>query len=180
MRKRGVFTLLLTVGIGTLLAAQDPCETTVQELKLPRRIKTRGEPKMMRWEDVDKVLNEAAKRLGDQPCKLRFRDLFYVKEKEEVWFPLTNSVVRLVPDESLAGLPVSTREGVELGPYVGKVRYERAGNLYAVRSYSLYYFQYRGSDERIHAVGERLLLDEFGVPWSQLQDRVALVTGTEK
>ncbi|GAB4251969.1 MAG: hypothetical protein Kow00109_27580 [Acidobacteriota bacterium] len=180
MRRRAFLAIILAAWMGPLAAAPGPCQAVLQDLKLPRRIKTRGKPKMMRWEDIDKVLNEVDRRLRDHSCELRFRDLFYVKEKEEVWFPLTNSVVRLVPEESLVGLPVYTKEGVELGPFAGKVRYERAGNLYAVRSYSLYYFQYRGGDDKIHAVGERLLLDEFAIPWSRLQERTALVTGAER
>ncbi|HRR26914.1 MAG TPA: hypothetical protein P5300_09480 [Acidobacteriota bacterium] len=164
----------IVLSVAVAVQAQDGCLELLQGMELPKRVKTRGKPKFMKWEDIDKALNEAAERLKGSDCSLRFEQIFAVKEKEEVWFPLTNSVVRLVPEESLVGLPVFTRGGDELGRYESRIRYERAGDLYASKSYTLYYFQYRSSDGKLHAVGERLLLDEFGVPWSQLKSRVAL------
>ncbi len=173
MRRVAAF-LTLAILATPLLAAQD-CQDVVLEMKLPRKLKTRGKPRMGRWEVVDKTLNELSQRLQGKSCRLTFGQIFD-NGRDDVLFPLTNTVVRIVPEESLSGLTVITREGNELGPYQGRVRFDRSGGLYALDKYTLYYFQYRGSDSQVHAAGTRLLLDEFGVRWSELRNRVAFDT----
>lgn len=172
---RRVAGLLALVLLGTpLLAAQD-CQDIVLEMKLPKKLKTRGKPRMARWEIVDRTLNDLAQRLQGRSCRFTFGQIFE-NGRDDVLFPLTNTVVRIVPEASLSGLTVITREGHELGPYEGRVRFDRSGGLYALDKYSLYYFQYRGSDSQVHAAGTRLLLDDFGVRWAELRDRAALDT----
>lgn len=154
----------------------ESCDEIVTDLKLPKKIKTRGKPKVAKWEDVDKMLSEISERFEVTECGLTFAEIFRLKD-ENVFFPLTNSAVRIAPAEAFEGLTVFTKEGFELGPYVGRVKYEKSGGLYARKSYELYYFQYRDSDGRMQSVGNRLLLDEFTVRWSNLKDRVAVQSG---
>lgn len=172
---RQVICVLVLMLFGApALEAQD-CQSTAIEMKLPRKLKTKGKPRMARWEQVDKTLNDLSARLQGVSCSFTFGQIFE-NGREDVLFPLTNSVVRIAPEPTFNGLTVVTREGNELGPYEGRVRYERSGGLYARQSYALYHFQYRGSDSQIHAVGSRLLLDEFGVRWVDLRNRTAIDT----
>jgi hypothetical protein len=154
----------------------DSCAEVVADLKLPKKMKTRGKPKVCKWEDVDEMLSELSERFNGTDCKLTFGEIFRHKD-EDVYFPLTNSAVRIAPEEAFTGLTVFTKEGFELGPYAGRVRYERSGGLYARKSYQLYYFQYNDSAGKMQSVGNRLLLDEFVVKWPGLLDRVAVRSG---
>ncbi len=156
----------------------DSCAELVADLKLPKKMKTRGKPKIAKWEDVDKMLSELSERFDGTDCKLTFGEIFRHKD-EKVYFPLTNTAIRIAPEEAFTGLVVFAKEGFELGPYVGRVRYERSGGLYARKSYQLYYFQYRDSDQKNQSVGNRLLLDEFVVKWPDLLDRVAVEPGED-
>lgn len=173
MRQAAWVLILMLLGVPYVEAAD--CQAVATELKLPRKLKTRGKPKMLRWEDVDKTLNALSQRLQGSACSFTFAQVFSYG-KDDALFPLTNSMIRIAPEDALSGLAVITKEGDELGPFEGRVRYERAGGLYARQSYSLYHFQYKGSDGQLHAVGSRLLLDEFGVKWTDLQNRVAIDT----
>ncbi len=169
--------LLLAANLVSPMAAQD-CRTVLKEMKLPKKLKTRGKPKVLKWEDIDKVLNDIDLRLQGQTCSFTFGQLFSTKN-EDAYFPLTNSLIRLVPESALSKLKVFNKEGDELGQFVGKVRYERTGGLYARDSYILYYFQYEASNGELESVGgqgSQLLLDAFTAPWSELKDRVALST----
>ena len=154
----------------------DSCEEVVADLKLPKKMKTRGKPKIAKWEDVDKMLSELSERFDGTDCELTFGEIFRHKD-ENVYFPLTNTAVRIAPEEAFTGLVVFAKEGYELGPYAGRVKYERSGGLYARKSYQLYYFQYKDSGGKMQSVGNRLLLDEFVVKWPGLLDRVAVKSG---
>jgi hypothetical protein len=171
------FILLLVANALAPVVAQD-CPEVLREMKLPKKLKTRGKPKVLKWEDVDGVLNDVDKKLQGDTCSFAFNQLFSTKNKD-AYFPLTNSVIRLVPEASLTGLKVFNNEGDELGTFAGKVRYERTGGLYARRSYVLYYFQFEDSNGQLQSVGgqsSQLLLDRFTVRWSELKGRVALST----
>ncbi|UCF37713.1 MAG: hypothetical protein JSU96_02275 [Acidobacteriota bacterium] len=154
------------------LVAQD-CASVAAQMKLPKKIKTRGKPKVVKWEDVDKVLAELTERLQGSQCSLTFAQVFNPKGKEEeLNFPLTNNLIRIAPENTFEGLPVKTKEGDLLGPYLGRARYERSGGLYASGGYSLYYFQYQREGGQPQSVGNRLLLGDFTVPWAGLKDKV--------
>jgi len=157
----------------------DSCEEVVADLKLPKKMKTRGKPKVAKWEDVDEMLSKLSEGFNGTDCQLTFGEIFRHKD-EEVYFPLTNSAVRIAPEEAFIGLMVFSKEGFELGSYVGRVKYERSGGLYARKSYQLYYFQYKDSAGKMQSVGNRLLLDDFVVKWPDLVDRVAVKSGEVK
>ena len=176
MKWMGLILLLVANALSPVVA-QD-CPKVLREMKLPKKLKTRGKPKVLKWEDVDGVLNDVDKKLQDDACSVTFDQLFSSKN-EDAYFPLTNSVIRLVPEASLKGLKVFNNEGDELGTFAGKVRYERTGGLYARSSYVLYYFQFEDSNGQLQSVGgqsSHLLLDRFTVSWSELKGRVALST----
>ena len=157
------------------VAWPDSCQELAADLKLPKKMKTRGKPKVAKWEDVDKMLSELSERIAGTDCRLTFGEIFRHKD-EDVYFPLTNSAIRIVPEDAFTGLTVFTKEGFELGPYSGRVKYERSGGLYARKSYQLYYFQYQDSSGKMQSVGNRLLLDDFVVKWPDLMDRTAIAS----
>lgn len=173
MKRVGLFLTLLFVSLPPVQA--EDCQDLLREMELPEELDTRGKPRVAEWEEVDKILNEVVQRLEGRSCRLTFGQIFRT-DREELFFPLTNSVVRIVPEDAFNGTTVYTNEGTELGPYVGRVRYERSGNLYAQTSYSLFYFQYRGSDDKLHSVGSQLLLDSFVVEWEDIKDLTAVET----
>jgi len=160
----------------------------------PCKVKKRRRPRMIRWEDVDRCLNQAAARvdweaLSERLARLRadaqgvsetefqaaveaslasralpFEQALAVKD-ENVLLPLTNSVLRFLPENSLTGLMVSDKTGTKLGEFVGIYVYERLGGLASANTYRLFLFQYTDLNGNVQAAPDKLLLDSYGVPW---------------
>ena len=149
-----------------------PCRSVLQERKLPVKLKTRGPVQTARWEQVDEVLAGLDRDLKTLDCEFRFNELFET-DHEKLHMPLTNNVVRTVPESSLAGLPVFNPSQERLGDYVSRVKYTRTGGLVRTDSYTLYYFQYQDSEGEMHTSGSQLLLDSYRVRWSDIAERVA-------
>lgn len=161
---------------------------------LPCELKSRGKPKMLRWEEVDRCLNDAANRVDSAEMSRRLAQLqsgaakvspgqferavaasleahallyervFNVKNPE-VLLPLTNSLLKYLPAGSLENLPVTDKYGTDLGTFAGTYAYERTGGLASANTYRLALFQYRDRDGNIQTAADKLLLDSFGVPW---------------
>ncbi len=160
----------------------------------PCKIKRRGKPRMMRWEEVDRCLNDAASRVDWNRLSLRlegvrasiqgysladfaaaveaslsagaltFERLFKI-EDENILLPLTNSLLKFLPADSLMGLPVSDKFGTQVGTFAGVYSYERTGGLATANRYRLALFQYTDRNGNLQSASEKLLLDSFGVPW---------------
>ena len=176
----------------------------------PCEIKGRGKPKMMRWEQVDRCLNDAANRV-DWPAfsrqletarsgtagitlsefdaavqaslaehALTYDSVFVVKTKNEILLPLTNSLLRFVPDDSLTGLPVSDKVGTQVGTFTGLYSYERSGGLASANMFRLVLFQYTDKNGQVQSASDRLLLDSFGVPWKDARTRKGFRLTMEK
>lgn len=139
----------------------------------PKKIKTRGKPKVARWEDVDKVLarlEEVRAALSDRRS-LTFADLFLI-ENDEVLFPLTHSVLKHADEAGLNGLPVFTRAGEELGRFAGKYVYEKRGGTIGPEGYDLTYFQYNDKQGRLQVAAAGPygpLLDNFCLRWGDIK-----------
>ncbi|MEJ2079181.1 MAG: hypothetical protein P8Z74_14400 [Acidobacteriota bacterium] len=54
MKKIGLCVLLAALASPVVLA-QD-CGSLLQDMKLPEKVGTQGKPRMIKWEEVDKVL----------------------------------------------------------------------------------------------------------------------------
>ena len=171
MSRMFVCVLMMTALMASVWAE---CEAIGAEFKVPVKLKTRGKPKVGKWEKVDEILNGIGENLGSADCKFTFGELFKTKQQEELYFPLTNSVLRIAPEESFTGITVFTKEGTALGTFSNRVRYERAGGLQVKKSYSVYYFQYKNPADKLQSVGHRLLLDDFVVKWIDIKDKVAV------
>lgn len=166
--------------------------------KFPCKMDTGGKPKMIRWQDVEKCMNEAEERIDWQTLTQKIEDLrqeggfsraefyeavqssmsehaipynrvFKVKKKD-VLLPLSNTVLKFLPDGSLMDLPVfSKRLKEQIGTFAGAFTYERSGGLSAATTYRLSMFQYKDTkgDLQMPSLQNRLLLDSFGVPWEE-------------
>ena len=156
-------------------AASPDCESILPGLKVPAKLKTRGKPKRGRWENVDKVITRVREAVQDQDCSLTPAQLFRVR-RQELFFPLTNNVLRTVPEESLHGVSIYSNDGERLGEFSNIVPYHRSGGLYAVKGYTLHYFQYKDEEGSLHSSGTDLLLDNFLLKWSEIKDRVVIST----
>ncbi len=165
-------------------AAQFPCQ-----------VKTRGKARMLRYQQVDACLNAADNRVGWDAVSGQIRELrmsggysgtdisaavessltanaipysrvFSVKDIEAL-LPLTNSVLKFLPPDSLQDFPVYDKSGVQIGTFAGVYSYEKAGALIVGNTYRISVFQYvdlRG-DMQTPSGLSRLLFDSYGVPW---------------
>jgi len=156
-------------------AASPDCESILPGLKVPAKLKTRGKPKRARWENVDKVITRVREAVGDRDCSLTLEQLFRVR-RQEIFFPLTNNLLRTVPEESLQGVSVYSNDGERLGEFSNTVPYHRSGGLYAVKGYTLHYFQYQDQEGGLHSSGTDLLLDNFLLKWTEIKDRIVIST----
>lgn len=149
----------------------------------PLKVKARGSHRVLRFEEIDRRLADLAAWLEtDQaavldpeapaggPDTLRFADLF-VPARPDTLFPLTNSVVRYVPESSLAGLTVFDSAGVAVGTFSNKYIYTRQGE----RRFTLHFFQYQTAAGTLRRTGPDLLLDRFSIRWQELADKPCLV-----
>ncbi len=162
---------------------------------LPCKVKTRGKPKILRWEVVDRCLNDAAGRVNYEEISRRleeiraqgkiapdrfsgpvedsltahalpFEKILTVGEPQTL-LPLTNSLLKFLPPDALMGLPVTDKFGNNVGTFEGVFSYERTGGLATTNTYRLSLFQYRDARGNIQFSADKLLLDSFGVPWTQ-------------
>ncbi|MBI4446834.1 MAG: hypothetical protein HY645_13120 [Acidobacteria bacterium] len=173
MKQLLVLTLLL-LAAGTIVRAED-CQATLQGLRLPAKVKSTGQPRRVRWEQVDRTLNQLEKSLQGMECEFHFEELLK-SSRTDLFFPVTNSVARLVPEASLRGVELFDSAGELLGTYEGAVPFEKTGSLQVRESYRLVSFQFKDKDGEIQYTGNRLLLDDFLMKWEQIKERVALST----
>ena len=98
---------------------------------------------------------------------LSYDKVFLLNEKEtgKALLPLSNSLLKFLPDNSLAELAVYSNKGDLLGILVGMYSFERSGGLEVLSGYSMVSFQYTDLNGIVQAPGERFLLDLYGVPW---------------
>ena len=167
------FCGLALAQVSSVPDGQEACTTVLEEENLPTKFKTRGPLQRARWEQIDEVLTGLRRDLQGIDCEIKFQEIFRT-DREELYIPLTNNLVRLVPEATLKGLPIFDQSGARLGEYENRVSYNRSGGLYRVESYTLFYFQFKDTQGDLQSSGNHLLLDDFLVPWSDLAERVAM------
>ena len=168
------FCVVLVLAGGAELHAADPaCAALLPAWKLPAELKTRGKPRRARWEEVDKIVTMVRKATQKKGCSLTVGQIFKVP-RAEIFFPLTNNILRTIPEASFEGVSVHNQNGEVLGQLFNIVPYQRRGGLYATRSYTLYYFQFRDHKGALHSSGSELLLDNFLVKWDEIKDRLVV------
>ncbi len=176
--------------------------------RFPCKIGT-GKHRMMSWQKVDRCLNDAAaevdwegiskqlEALRAEPTRipisefngavdtslaahaLPYEKVFIVKD-ERALLPLTNSILKFLPADSLHDLAVFDRTGSEVGRFSGVYPYERQGGLASANTYRLMLFQYTDKLGNVQSASERLLLDSFGVPWKDARTQPGFRLTSEK
>lgn len=210
--------MLLACGLPAL-AGEGSQQATVDEIVkaaydtagagFPCRVKARGKPKMLRWEEVDRCLNGAAGKVdwekvaGDlsrlsgsqgslSPAEiaamvepsasahmLKFEQVLAVRDPEAL-LPLTNSILKFLPESALKDLPVYDKQGTHVGSFLGTYSYERTGGLASANTYRLSLFQYTDRNGKVQPVSDKLLLDSFGVPWKDAAGQVGFRLPVER
>jgi hypothetical protein len=161
---------------------------------MPCKQKPAGKARILHWQSVDRCLNDAAGRIDWEELTkklenlragsgrlsrdeltamvesslsaqaLTFEQVFDVSD-ERALLPLTNSLLRFLPADSLRDLPVFDRSGTKVGAFAGLYTFERTGALASVNTYRLTLFQYEDLNGSVQSASDRLLLDSYGVPW---------------
>jgi hypothetical protein len=163
--------------------------------QFPCRLRTRGKVNMVRRPDLDRCLNYAYDRVDWKTVSSRILEIreqygfqeidivdlietslssktipydrvFDIRE-ENAFLPLSNSLLKFLPDGSFDGMPVYSSEGELLGMFAGVYSYEKRGGLSSADSFQLIYFQYVDFDGKVHTPSERFLLDSYAVPWKE-------------
>ncbi len=173
----------------------------------PCKIKAGGKPKILSWEGIEKCFYKANERMDWESLSIKiqeirdkgryqnadvisameasltrhalpFEKVFRVKEAE-VLLPLSNSILRYLPENSLMELPVYDRSGTRVGTFAGGYTFEKMGEISGNRQvHSL--FQYTDPAGKIHSSSDRLLLDSFGVPWKEASPQPGFRLNSEK
>jgi hypothetical protein len=126
---------------------------------------------------VDKALSARA---------LTYDKVFIVKVKDSnALLPLTHSVLKYLPTDSLQNLAVYGDTGEKVGTFAGVYLSERSGGLTKVSSYSLARFQYKDEDGNIHSAMDSLHLPtegigSYGITWSDLMSQPGFRLTSEK
>ena len=178
--------------------------------EFPCKLKTRGKPKMLHWQQVDRCLNAANNSVDWEDVSRRIQEIrknsgysgvdissaieaaisahavpyekvFSVKSRN-AFLPLTNSLLKFLPPESLQGIPVIEKSGNQLGEFSGVFSFEKSGGLTAANSYRMYAFQYTDPKGQMQtpAGSGRLLLDSYGVPWQDAKSHPGFRLNTDK
>jgi hypothetical protein len=160
--------------------------------KFPCKLKAKGKAKMLRWQDVEECVNAAFDRvdwtlISKQLREIRekeryastemtlaiedaltahalpYSEVFLVKEQKAL-LPLSNSLLKFLPNESLVDLPVYSKSGTKIGVFAGIYRFEKYGAI-SGNKYLRSLFQYTDLKGKMQTPSDKLLLDSFGVPW---------------
>ncbi len=199
---------------------QDDFKETVKKVTLaayqsaaaefPCKVKSADKPKFMRWQDLERCLNEANDRVDweslSQPIKamqqngripwmdvagalessfaahfITFDKVFEVKN-DNSFMPLSNSLLKFLPSGSLQDLPVFAKTGAKVGSFSGVYSFERAGELAAANTYKLTVFQFTDlkGNLQLPASANKLLLDQYGVLWSDAMSQPGFRLTPEK
>ena len=96
-----------------------------------------------------------------------YDSVFQVREREAgtAILPLSNSLLKFLPENSLAELPVYSKEGDRIGSFMGTYPFERSGGLTVLGEYRRMNFQYTDLNGNAQAPTQLFLVDSFGVPW---------------
>ncbi|HSR54467.1 MAG TPA: hypothetical protein VLV83_26885 [Acidobacteriota bacterium] len=173
-RFRLAWTLIFTLALGAPLAwGADDCQSVITNLDLPVKAKTTGKPKHVRWGLVNKVVHQVREATENRACHLTFGQVFAPK-KDDVYFPLLDSVIRTAPEEELAGVSIHyVEDGEKAGAYSNRVIFEKS-------AYTQYYFQFTGPEGDLRAANRNLIdiasnRPIYMVPWSEIKNK-ALVS----
>jgi hypothetical protein len=169
-------------------------------VKFPCKLGVSGKAKMGNWKNVENCVNLAHdlvdwNNLAAEIRKIREQgrylsedmataieasltaqaisyDKVFMVKQEKALLPLSNSLLKFLPSDSLVGLPVYDRKGTLLGAFSGAYAMERSGGSGAVNSYRIVNFQYTDLKGSMQAPTDAFLLDSYGVPWKDARSQM--------
>ena len=147
--------LSIVVAFSTPAVARDDCEEQLAGMGMPLRVKVSGKRRAAKWGRVNKILGEylfESTRL--KGCDVSFQEVFSLA-RYDAYFPVLSNLLRLVPEESLIGVPVYSQDGTLMGHFENVVTFEKRGNY----NYNSYYFQFRDQDDELQSAGKPSLID---------------------
>jgi hypothetical protein len=176
--------------------------------KLPCKVSPAGKAHMLDWKEVDKCTSQAVLRVDWQELSRRinglrppnvsdgdfvaavenslsrkalpFDKVFRVKNARAL-LPLTNSILKYLPPNSLMDQPVFDQKSKKpIGLFAGVFFYEREAGAVTGNSYRLALFQYIDSQGKMQSPADKLLLDSFGIPWDKVMSQPGFRFTTEK
>jgi len=170
--------------------------------EFPCKPDTGGKPRMIKWQDLEECLNDADDRVDWDTLTRQIEDLrleegllredvspivesalsahvipysqVLTVKKKDALLPLSNTVLKFLPEDSLKGLSVFDKNlKKQIGTFFSGFTYEKSGGLSASNTYKLSLFQYTDltGDLQAPTLNNRLLLDSFGVPWEDASSR---------
>ena len=98
-------------------------------------------------------------------------DKVFIVKQEKALLPLSNSLLKFLPANSLVGLPVYDKKGSLLGTFSGAYVTEKRGGLESANHYQMANFQYTDLKGDMQAPTEPFLVDSFGVPWNDARSQ---------
>ena len=160
--------------------------------QFPCKLGVSGNQKRLDWKKIEACMNNAYEKVNwedvsDQLRKLRehyrvqsselnsmaerflaahaipFNQVFVVKSKN-AQLPLSSSLLKFLPENSLQDLPIFDSFGKKIGVFTGVYYFEKIGEI-SGRVNRIALFQFTDPYDKVTAAPERLLLDSFGVPW---------------
>ena len=169
--------LSIAVVLSTPVAlARDGCEQQLAGKGMPLRVKVSGRPRAAEWGRVNKILGEyLIESTGLQGCDVSFQEVF-APTRQGAYFPVLFNLLRLVPEESLVGVPVYRQDGTPMGHFENLVTFEKRG----AHSYRHYYFQFRDGSGELQSAGKPDLIDIgtgkplFLLKWEEIQEKALL------
>lgn len=160
--------------------------------KFPCELKAGGKPKMLRWQSTDKCLNLAYESVDWENISRRLQEIqekgrnesadflsaveaslsahalsydkVFIAKDDKALLPLSNSVLKFLPSDSLMDLPVTDKTGKKIGTFSGIYTFEKMGEISGTKQRH-FLFQYTDVKGEMQSSSDRLLLDSFGVSW---------------
>jgi hypothetical protein len=173
----------------------------------PCNVKSEGKPKMLDWKSIEKCFYKAdqqidwqglARKVQEIRDKGRYQTVEVLREVEssltaqalpydkvflvkdaETLLPLSNTILRSLPEESLMNLPVFDRSGKRLGTFAGNYTFEKVGEISGNKERHAL-FQYTDANGRMYSSSEKLLLNSYGVPWKESLSQPGFRLSVEK
>jgi hypothetical protein len=165
----------------------------------PCKVKTHGKTKLLDLEQVDLCMNGAADKVDWPVLSAKIEELrlslrgwtkedmytaveavlakhalpyskIFTIEQPKATLPLSHTILKYLPGDSLRGLRIIDKSGKEFGTFLSVFFYEHSGGTGTGLPYTLAYFQYKDRDERMQTAPDKLLRDNYGIPWQAAKD----------
>ncbi len=174
-----MITVLLSIAVvlsTPVAVARDDCEEQLAGMGMPLRVKVSGKPRAAQWGRVNKILGEhLLESTHLKGCDASFQEVFSLT-RPDAYFPVLSNLLKLVPEESLIGLPVFGRDGTLMGHFENLVIFQKRGSY----NYSRYYFQFRDGNDELQSAGNPNLIDIsngkplFLLKWEDIHGKLLL------